>query len=152
MYKFILYRKSNRLEKYLSDIHNHIQLIFPYIDYGLNFKDANNNKILNFEKEYELNPLITEGQILPNFIDDKSKLPLRELLRIKQSNAELPLFFIITNQSNINISNIKIFSQSIISFNPFILVNNEQGDIHIKELTSYSLVIMRPDHIIELIK
>jgi hypothetical protein len=140
--------------------------MFPYLDYGLNFKNNELNDFLNFEKHYEITDNIKIGQILPNYYDKINKKRLRQIILDYQNENDYPLFFVFINSNNINevdLNIIDLFENPIklTKFKYKILINSSsvdnskddvKRDINIEELTKYKIVVVRPDHIVEYLK
>ena len=113
---------KNNLKHHLKDPKNHINLIFPYLDYGLNYKYAEKNNINEYEKwqNFEENEL-QEGRIVQNYnikdLKQGNMIRLREYIKRKQEENEYPIFFVLINENfkieNINIDDIKIFDEKI---------------------------------------
>lgn len=113
---------KNNLKHHLKDPKNHINLIFPYLDYGLNYKYAEKNDINEYEKwqNFEENEL-QEGGIVQNYnmknLKQGNLIRLRQYIKRKQEENEYPIFFVFINENfnieNIMIDDIKIFDEKI---------------------------------------
>jgi hypothetical protein len=165
---------KNNLKLHLKDPKNHIHLIFPYLDYGLNYKYAEKNKISEYEKWKNCdcnNDSIEEGGIVQNYIVRNSRghgeslVRLREYMKRKQEEREDPIFLILVNEDKIKNNNcideIKIFDDKIrlgefkyeiLNYGKFDSTNsntNSNSEFIIEELLNYKLVVVRPDFIVE---
>jgi hypothetical protein len=158
---------KNNLKLHLKDPKNHIHLIFPYLDYGLNYKYAEKNKISEYEKWSDCNnDNIEEGGIVQNYIIRNSRghgeslVRLREYMKRKQEEREDPIFFVLVNEDKVENNNwideIKIFDDKIrlgefkyeiLKFGKF--DSNTNSEFIIEELLNYKLVVVRPDFIVE---
>lgn len=142
---------SYKLKSYLSNPNNHIQLLFPYLDYGMNYFKKEKNKISEYENRIILdgNTQIQQGQVVPNYkINDN--LRLREYVRLKQNETEMPFYFFILNSiTSENELILKIPKIKNISYH--VLINKINSEFYIKELEEYKLILIRPDYIIEYI-
>ena len=111
---------------------NFIQLVFPYLDYGLNYNLETKNDVTKFEDIFRLNDfidLIEPGKIIPNFLikifdkneNNSEKIRIRELLNKKFDNKSNYILFnfidkfylLIKNKKNILNKNLTIKIDSI---------------------------------------
>jgi hypothetical protein len=153
------------LKKFLTHRKNHLQLIFPYLDYGLNYKSAQKNQIEKYESLIEHKDIeLQVGGIIPNYKINNSNICLRELLKNIQQEEKSPIFFILFKNNEIlsDLNKIKLFDEKlpITNFQTKLIENNikfkmnqltslVEKKLYIEELESYNLVIIRPDFIIE---
>jgi hypothetical protein len=148
---------------HLKDLRNHIQLIFPYLDYGLNYKQAEFNKIANYENKMNLEDFkITEGCIIPNYKLENSQLHLREFLfQLQNSKSDMndnyPLFFVIKNKIDYDLDKLSLFDNSLniknFKFLEILNTNKEEVvapvKIFIEKIKQYEVIVIRPDFVIE---
>ena len=125
------------MKQYLSDEINHIKLLFPYIDYGLNILKPELNQIEEYENK-SITPKLEEGYILPNNIG-KLKL-IRETL----TNLKRICYFILYSSNEIITAN---YVKTLISLDvEYMLVDLNDYSTEKLPLT---ILIIRPDFIIE---
>jgi hypothetical protein len=156
---------SDSLKRFLKEKRNHIKLIFPYLDYGLNFKNSEKNKIELYENFLELKDIKVEvGGIIPNYKILNLEFRMREFLKNIPRIDDRPIFYIIFKDNEVlsNLNKIKIFDNKLplTNFEMKLIKNNikyklnhstlaEEINVYIEELESYQLLVIRPDHIIE---
>ena len=154
------------MRNHLSKRANHIQLIFPYLDYNFNFKSDEKNEILKFESKIRMSDInIAVGIVIPNYHLADKNLGLREYLKREQDESEFPLFFVLTSseKGSYDFNKIKIFDGQIdLEFFRYKIIYLQKDNIfnsllpdgnyvHIEELKKYNVIVIRPDFIIEYI-
>ena len=158
---------KDNLKRFLANNKNHINLIFPYLDYALNYFNEKENKLEEYEDFIKMeNVEVKSGNLIQNYKIRNLNLGLRAYLKQIQNNNEFPLFFVITNssipKSNNHINSIKIFDNTILLSNfKFQIIENieniEEQDstnrkICVEELKRFKLIIVRPDYLIEYVE
>jgi len=163
------YLFRDNLKSHLRNKNNHINLIFSYLDYGLNYKFKDKNQFEQYESDLSLeNAEITEGCIIPNYFISNKDIRLRELLKIIENKELLPTFYVILNSNRFeksDLDKLKLFDNKIAlsNFNYKVIVNSDQGDtgtnvkisteglITVSQLQNISIIVIRPDFLIELV-
>jgi hypothetical protein len=160
------FRNSKNLRNHLDKRTNHIQLIFPYLDYNFNFKSDEKNEILKFESMTRMKEInIAVGMVIPNYQLVDKNIGLREFLKREQDESEFPLFFVFTlmRNSDYDFKKIKIFDAQIdLEFFKFKIIFLREDNlcdellsdayyVQIEELKKYDVLVIRPDFIIEYI-
>ena len=173
---FIINSNSQNLRNHLRNKNNHIHLIFPYLDYNINFKHEEKNNLNKFETIVNMKDIeLSVGMIIPNYNINNKAIRLRQLMKEEQEKTEMPLFFVITKkskESQIKLNEIKLFENQIglEFFNYHLLYNiednnsdrdkldyntrsesNKESYVEISELKSLDVIVIRPDFIIEYI-
>jgi len=140
-------------------VRNHLQLLFPYIDYGISVKNEDKNYIKQYEDKSYNNLKLEEGNIIPNLsihlIETDKTINFREFFYendyINDKNKDSK-FFNIVNLNNIslesyykNIKSMKIFGMSYKTF-PMVSImifnsNNNDKDIS-ENIIGNSIYIM----------
>ena len=142
---------------------NHLHLLFPYLDYGLNFFDINKNKIENYEEQINLNEIkLSEGVIIPNYkvftnLKETKEIRLRNYLQSILEKYDYPIFFVIRNGTSAeDLREISLFSEynnilflKNVKYHSIINVPDSNYNFNVRELENIKTIIVRPDLVIQ---
>jgi hypothetical protein len=143
-----LFRYSNKLVEHLKNMGNHIQLMFPYVDYGLDYKDEFNNSMLLYESK-TISEEINKGKVIPNLkLYGESDGYLRDYLLEIFAKSDVPLMLVLTDDKTFTGRDILLF-ESKLTLCEF---KYEIIEVVFEGFDRFDYIIVRPDFIVEVVK
>lgn len=88
------------MKKHLQQRSSYINLVFPYLDYALNYLDENKNEIAKYESIIKLDQFVKEmecGRVIPNFLIknelkekfENKKISIREYFNLLNNDKSI---------------------------------------------------------------